>query len=94
MLQEEAAPIQLVLTLLQLQFPQRHNMLYDEFNHLVSNSISGGFKENLSPPYMMRKNVMYRKRDILIFLMKIVISMLKITVCHYVFPHLNIRNKD
>ena len=50
LLQEEATHVQSENTLLQQQFLQRHNMFYEECNKHVTNSVSGGFKENISPP--------------------------------------------
>ena len=49
LLQEDDAPLQLENTLLQHQLLQRHDMFYEECNQPVSNSVRGGFEENLIP---------------------------------------------
>ena len=53
--QEEATPVQSAVTLSQLQFLQRHNMLPRKYSHPVSNPINGGIKEDFIPPFYEEK---------------------------------------
>ena len=49
--QEEVFPIQSVVTLSQLQFIQRHNMIFEGCNQPISNPFNGGIKEEFIPPF-------------------------------------------
>ena len=44
--QEEATPVQSVITLPQMQFLQIHNMIYERCNQPVSNPVNGGIEED------------------------------------------------
>ena len=48
--QEEDTHVQLEIPLLQQQFLQRHNVLYEKCHHPVTNPVSDGFKKDFSPP--------------------------------------------
>ena len=50
LLQEEVAPVQSEINLLEQQFLQRPNMFYEECHQPVSNFVSDGFEENIILP--------------------------------------------